>query len=178
MVETSVRSSLTLPHMGEPSKYGPRDTKAHRKSHKTIPYGSDCNLYKTIVAIAHYKGWAVGHFLKHLGYTSSSVHGTWLSKSRCPAKVTLLVSGWLSEQKLVATYSQKTAGMSQNVSIQKAGAPEKTVEIQHEFVPVSVPLTMQNVLDLIILCATNGEEQLIIPLANLLGDKNVFLNED
>ena len=64
------------------------------------------------------------------------------------------------------------------VQIEKAGAPNKTVEIQHELVPVSVPLTRQNVLDLIGLCATNGEQQLIIPLANLLGDKNVTLNED
>ena len=188
MVETSVRGPLTLPHMEEPSEYRPDTPKPRRTAiHKSIRYGPDCNLYQTIIAIARYEKLSVAAFLKHLGYTSSSVHGAWLSRSRCPARVPLLIKGWLSEKNLVAVYSQKTAGMRQDVVIQKAGAPEKTVEIQHKFVPVSVPLTRQNVLDLIGLCVTadkssssgdfNGEQRLILVLASLLADKYITLKE-
>jgi hypothetical protein len=139
---------------------------------KLIPYGTPSSISTTVQAIAYYKSWSCNHFLREVGYSSSSVHTTWLKKGKCPSHMEFVVAGWLAQRNLVVV-KDKQGG----VQIQKVGAPNKTVEIQHELVPASVPLTRQNVLDLIGLCATNGEQQLIIPLANLLGDKNVTLNE-
>ena len=151
----------------------PAQRKQRRNVAKSIPYGPTSSILSTIQAIARYKSWSCNMFLREVGYSSSSIHTSWLNKGTCPQWIELVVAGWLSQRNLMAV-RDKQGG----VQIEKAGAPNKTVEIQHELVPVSVPLTRQNVLDLIGLCATNGEQQLIIPLANLLGDKNVTLNED
>jgi hypothetical protein len=138
---------------------------------KSIPYGTPSSISAVVQAIAYYKSWSCNHFLKEVGYSSSSVHTGWLKKGTCPQWMEFVVAGWLAQRNLVVV-RDKQGG----VQIQKAGA--LPVEIQHERVPASVPLTRQNVSDLIVLCATNGEQQLILPLANLLGDKNVTLNED
>jgi hypothetical protein len=141
-----------------------------RNLFKTIPYGPPGSLSTIVQAIAHYKSWSCNRFLQDVGYTSSSVHMGWVKKGVCPSHMEFVVDGWLAKRNLVVV-RDKQGG----VDIEKAGA--LPVEIQHEKVPASVPLTRQNVLDLIGLCANNGEEQLILPLANLLGDKNVTLDE-
>ena len=137
---------------------------------KLIPYGTPSSISAVVQAIAYYKSWSCNYFLREVGYSSSSVHTSWLKKGTCPQWMEFVVAGWLAQRNLVVVIDKQGG-----VQIQKAGA--SPVEIQHERVPASVPLTRQNVLDLIGLCATNGEQQLIIPLANLLGDKNVILNE-
>jgi len=149
----------------------PAQRRRRRNVAKSIPYGPTSSILSTIQAIARYKSWSCNMFLREVGYSSSSIHTSWLNKGTCPQWIELVVAGWLAQRNLMAV-RDKQGG----VQIQKAGA--SPVEIQHERVPASVPLTRQNVLDLIGLCATNGEQQLIVPLANLLGDKNVILNED
>ena len=138
-----------------------------RNVFKLIPYGSPSSISTIVQAIAYYKSWSCSHFLREVGY-SSSVHTTWLKKGTCPEHMEFVVAGWLAQRNLVVV-KDKQGG----VQIQKAGA--LPVEIQHEKVPASVPLTRQNVLELIGLCATHGEQQLVVTLANLLGDKNVTL---
>jgi hypothetical protein len=75
-----------------------------------------------------------------------------------------IVKGWMAANNLSVMLDKQ--GGYQVVK----GASNRTVDIQYEKVPASVPLTAKNVKDLIVLCATNGEEQLILPLAQLLGD--------
>ena len=149
----------------------PVQRQRRRNVAKSIPYGTPSSISAVVQAIAYYKSWSCNHFLREVGYSSSSVHTGWLKKGTCPQWMEFVVAGWLAQRNLVVV-RDKQGG----VQIEKAGA--LPVEIQHEWVPVSVPLTIENVSDLIVLCATNGEQQLILPLANLLGDKNVTLNED
>ena len=137
---------------------------------KLIPYGTPSSISTTVQAIAYYKSWSCNYFLREVGYSSSSVHTSWLKKGKCPSHMEFVIAGWLAQRNLMVV-KDKQGG----VQIQKAGA--SPVEVKYKST-IPVPLTAKNVSDLIVLCATNGEQQLIIPLANLLGDKNVTLNED
>jgi hypothetical protein len=141
-----------------------------RNMFKTIPYGPAGSLSTIVQAIGHYKSWTCNRFLQEVGYTSSSVHTTWLKKGVCPRHMEFVVDGWLAKRNLMVVKDEQGV-----VQIQKAGA--LPVEIQYEKVPASVPLTTKNVMDLLALCVSNGEQQLVLPLANLLGDKNVTLDE-
>tara|TARA_R110002012_G_scaffold142517_2_gene300596 strand:- start:82 stop:738 length:657 start_codon:yes stop_codon:yes gene_type:complete len=137
-----------------------------RPRFKTIPYNPSSKMYRMVQAIAHSKGWSIPQTLKELGYSSSSVNSTWLKKGECPKSMEFISKGWLALNKLTVIKDQQ--GVYQVIKEDRTGP----VQVRYEKVPV--PLTTQNVLDLIAVCANNGEEQLILPLAKLLGDKVVL----
>ena len=137
----------------------PREPKTKRKQRfKTIAYSRSSKMYKTLEALAASKGLSIPQLLQKLGYTATSVNSSWLGKGKCPAKTDLMIKGWMAEHNL-------------SVMIDKQGGYQVVKGAsKNEKVPASVPLTAENVKDLIVLCATNSEEQLILPLAQLLGD--------
>jgi len=142
-----------------------REPKTTRKQRfKTIAYSRSSKMYKTLQALAASKGLSISQLLQKMGYSATSVNSNWLGKGECPKQMDFIVKGWLAANNLSVMLDKQ--GGYQVVK----GAPNRTVEIQYEKVPASVPLTAKNVKDLIVLCATNGEEQLILPLAQLLGD--------
>jgi hypothetical protein len=170
MVDYQTNESQTplLPMIDNPPE--PVQRRRRRNVAKSIPYGPLSSISAVVQAIAYYKSWSCNYFLREIGYSSSSVHTSWLKRGTCPQWMEFVVAGWLAQRNLVVV-RDKQGG----VQIQKAGA--SPVDIQYEKVPASVPLTTKNVMDLIVLCATHGEQQLIQPLAKLVGDKNVTLDE-
>ena len=133
---------------------------------KTIPYTLSSIMHRTVEAIATFKGWSIPRTLKEMGYASSSVNSSWLKKGECPKSMEFISKGWLAANKLTVAKDQH--GVYQVIKEDRTGP----VQVRYEKVPV--PLTTKNVLDLIAVCANNGEEQLILPLAKLLGDKVVL----
>ena len=143
----------------------PREPKTTRKQRfKTIAYSRSSKMYKTLQALAASKGLSISQLLQKMGYSATSVNSNWLGKGECPKQMDFIVKGWLAANNLSVMLDKQ--GGYQVVK----GAAKRTVEIQYEKVPASVPLTAKNVKDLIILCVTHGEGQLIVPLAKLLGD--------
>ena len=163
MADFQVDEGLPLFSSGET----PREPKTKRKQRfKTIAYSSSSKMYKTLEAIAALKGLSISQILQKMGYTATSVNSTWLGKGECPKQMDFIVKGWLAANNLSVILDKQ--GGYQVVK----GAIK--VDIQYEKVPASVPLTAKNVKDLIILCVTHGEEQLIEPLAKLLGDSIIL----
>jgi|TARA_R110002060_G_scaffold28899_1_gene39053 hypothetical protein len=170
MSDYQVRSSLTLPG----TQFGPAPAVPRTVNFKTIPYGPPRSIFITIQAIAHYKRWTCSRFMREVGYSSNSISSGWLRKGVCPSHMEFVVEGWLAKKNLVAV--KDAHGAVQIMKATPVQQPPEPVEVR--YTAASVPLTAKNVLDLIGLCANNGEQQLIVPLANLLGDKNVTLEED
>ena len=161
MADYQVNHDMPLFSSGET----PHEAKTSRKqSFTTLPYSRSSKIYRTIEALAISKRLSISQLLQKMGYTATSVNSTWLGKVECPKQMDFIVKGWLAANNL-SVMLDKQGGYQ----VEK-GAAKRTVEIQYEKVPASVPLTAKNVKDLIVLCATNGEEQLILPLAQLLGD--------
>jgi len=168
MADFQINHDMPLFSSGEP----PREPKTKRKqSFKTVSYSRSSKMYKTLQAVAASKGLSISQLLQKMGYSATSVNSTWLSKGECPKQMDFIVKGWLAANNLSVMLDKQ--GGYQVVK----GASNRTVDIQYEKVPASVPLTSKNVVDLIALCASHGEEQLILPLAKLLGDKNITLDK-
>ena len=163
MADFQVDEGLPLFSSGET----PREPKTKRKQeYKSIAYSRSSKMYKTLQALAASKRLSISQLLQKMGYTATSVNSSWLGKGKCPAKMDFIVKGWLAANNL-------------SISLDKQGGYQVVkgaikVDIQYEKVPASVPLTAKNVKDLIILCVTHGEEQLIEPLAKLLGDSIIL----
>jgi len=130
--------------------------------HKSIPYGRPGSLSYTVEAIAEYQGCSANQILREIGYTSASIHTGWLQKGECPKIVSLAVEGYLARKSLVALKDHM--GVLRVASETQQPKPEATVEI---------PLSTQNIVDLILVCANSGEQQLVEPLAKLLNAKNI-----
>jgi hypothetical protein len=161
MAEFQVDHDMPLFSSGEM----PHEAKTSRKqSFKTVPYSRSSKIYRTIEALAISKRLSISQLLQKMGYSSTSLNHGWLRKGTCPKHMEYVVKGWLVANNLSVMLDKQ--GGYQVVK----GASNRTVEVQYEKVPASVPLTTQNVKDLIILCVTHGEGQLIVPLAKLLGD--------
>ena len=163
MADFQVDEGLPLFSSGET----PREPKTKRKQeYKSIAYSRSSKMYKTLQALAASKRLSISQLLQKMGYTATSVNSSWLGKGKCPAKMDFIVKGWMAANNL-------------SISLDKQGGYQVVkgaikVDIQYEKVPASVPLTAKNVKDLIILCVTHGEEQLIEPLAKLLGDSIIL----
>ena len=161
MADFQINHDMPLFSSGEP----PHEAKTTRKQrYKTIAYSRSSKMYKTLQALAASKGLSISQLLQKMGYSATSVNSNWLGKGECPKQMDFIVKGWLAANNLSVMLDKQ--GGYQVVK----GAAKRTVEIQYAKVPASVPLTAKNVKDIIVLCATNGEEQLILPLAQLLGD--------
>tara|TARA_R100000656_G_C3930397_1_gene124708 strand:+ start:101 stop:592 length:492 start_codon:yes stop_codon:yes gene_type:complete len=130
--------------------------------HKSVPYGKPGSLSYTVEAIAEYKGCSANQILREIGYTSSSIHTGWLKKGQCPQYTSFAVEGYLARKSLVVLKDHM--GVLRVASKTQQPKPEATVEI---------PLSTQNIVDLILVCANSGEQQLVEPLAKLLSAKNI-----
>ena len=130
--------------------------------HKSVPYGKPGSLSYTVEAIAEYKGCSANQILREIGYTSSSIHTGWLKKGQCPQYTSFSVEGYLARKSLVVLKDHM--GVLRVASETQQPKPEATVEI---------PLSTQNIVDLILVCANSGEQQLVEPLAKLLSAKNI-----
>jgi len=130
--------------------------------HKSVPYGKPGSLSYTVEAIAEYKGCSANQILREIGYTSSSIHTGWLKKGQCPQYTSFAVEGYLARKSLVVLKDHM--GVLRVASETQQPKPEATVEI---------PLSTQNIVDLILVCANSGEQQLVEPLAKLLSAKNI-----
>jgi len=139
--------------------------------HKSVPYGKPGSLSYTVEAIAEYKGCSANQILREIGYTSSSIHTGWLKKGECPKYISFAVEGYLARRGLVALKDHAEAmggwGVIRVASETQQPKPEATVEI---------PLSTQNIVDLILVCTNSGEQQLVEPLAKLLSAKNITLS--
>ena len=165
MADFQVNHDMPLFSSGET----PHEAKTSRKqSFKTLPYSRSSKIYRTIEALAISKRLSISQLLQKMGYSSTSLNHGWLRKGTCPKHMEYVVKGWLVANNL-SVMLDKQGGYQ----VEK-GAAKRTVEIQYETVAASVPLTAKNVKDLIILCVTHGEEQLIEPLAKLLGDSIIL----
>ena len=133
--------------------------------HKSVPYGKPGSLSYTVEAIAEYKGCSANQILREIGYTSSSIHTGWLKKGQCPQYTSFAVEGYLARKSLVVLKDHM--GVLRVASKTQQPKPEATVEI---------PLSTQNIVDLILVCANSGEQQLVEPLAKLLSAKNITLS--
>ena len=133
--------------------------------HKSVPYGKPGSLSYTVEAIAEYKGCSANQILREIGYTSSSIHTGWLKKGQCPQYTSFAVEGYLARKSLVVLKDHM--GVLRVASKTQQPKPEATVEI---------PLSTQNIADLILVCANSGEQQLVEPLAKLLSAKNITLS--
>jgi|TARA_R100001530_G_scaffold22238_1_gene18322 hypothetical protein len=130
--------------------------------HKSVPYGKPGSLSYTVEAIAEYKGCSANQILREIGYTSSSIHTGWLKRGQCPQYTSFAVEGYLARKSLVVLKDHM--GVLRVASKTQQPKPEATVEI---------PLSTQNIVDLILVCANSGEQQLVEPLAKLLSAKNI-----
>jgi hypothetical protein len=130
--------------------------------HKSVPYGKPGSLSYTVEAIAEYKGCSANQILREIGYTSSSIHTGWLKRGQCPQYTSFAVEGYLARKSLVVLKDHM--GVLRVASETQQPKPEATVEI---------PLSTQNIVDLILVCANSGEQQLVEPLAKLLSAKNI-----
>jgi len=130
--------------------------------HKSVPYGKPGSLSYTVEAIAEYKGCSANQILREIGYTSSSIHTGWLKKGQCPQYTSFAVEGYLARKSLVVLKDHM--GVLRVASETQQPKPEATVEI---------PLSTQNIVDLILVCANSGEQQLVEPLAKLFSAKNI-----
>ena len=130
--------------------------------HKSVPYGKPGSLSYTVEAIAEYKGCSANQILREIGYTSSSIHTGWLKKGQCPQYTSFAVEGYLARKSLVVLKDHM--GVLRVASKTQQPKPEATVEI---------PLSTQNIVDLILVCANSGEQQLVEPLAKLFSAKNI-----
>ena len=130
--------------------------------HKSVPYGKPGSLSYTVEAIAEYKGCSANQILREIGYTSSSIHTGWLKRGQCPQYTSFAVEGYLARKSLVVLKDHM--GVLRVASKTQQPKPEATVEI---------PLSTQNIVDLILVCANSGEQQLVEPLAKLFSAKNI-----